>query len=32
VNGVNFPQAKMVMIIDGYTGKQMDELVWLRHQ
>jgi hypothetical protein len=27
VNGVNFPQAKMVMIIDGYTGKQMDELV-----
>lgn len=21
INGVNFPQAKMVMVIDGYTGK-----------
>ena len=22
INGVNFPQAKMVMVIDGYAGKQ----------
>jgi len=22
INGVNFPQAKLVMVIDGYTGKK----------